>query len=163
MTDATQHQLISDIAHELIADIAPRELPLFHLTSEVYIKNLDRGDEPPEPTDEMLGFGLDAATTYLTPVVLALTTEVVTFLAKKAKESIKEESGELVTKFVKEMFKGVPPTEERDKKTPLALSREELVQLRQLMVETAKHLRLPKDKTELLVNAVVGSLAITES
>jgi hypothetical protein len=166
MTDATQHQLISDIAHEVITEIAPRELPSFPLTSKAYFASINdpgEGGEPPKPKDEMLGFGLDTAVTYLTPVILALTTEVVTFLAKKVKDSIKEESGELVTKFVKEMFKRIPPAEERDKKAPLAVSREELVQLRQLMLETAKHLRLPNDKTELLVNAVVGKLVIAES
>jgi hypothetical protein len=160
MTDATQHQLISDIAHELITEIAPGELPLFRVTSEAYFENLDKELKLLEPTDEMLGFGLDMAITFLTPVVLALTTKVVTFLADKVRESIKEASGELVTKFVEKMFKSNPPTEERDKKTPLTLSGEELAQLRQLMLDTAKRLRLPNDKTESLVNAIVAKLAI---
>jgi hypothetical protein len=163
MIDATQHQLISDTAHEVITEIAPRELPLFHITSKTYLENLDEGLKQRKPTDTMLGFGLDTAITFLTPVVLALTTEVVKFLAEKAKESIKEASAELITKFVKEMFKRIPSTEERDQETPLALSREELVELRQLMLETAKPLGLPNDKMELLVNALVGKLAIADS
>jgi hypothetical protein len=163
MTDRTEHQLICDIAHEVITEIAPGELPLFRVTSKTYLENLDEGLKPRKPTDKMLGFGLDTAITFLTPVVLALTTEVIKFLVEKVKESIKEASGELITKFVKEMVKRIPPTEERDRKTPLALSREELVELRQLLLETAKHLRLPKEKTELLVNAIVGRLAIANS
>jgi hypothetical protein len=163
MTDATQNQLISDIAHELITEIAPGELPLFPVTSEVYFENLDKGLKLLEPTDEMLGFGSDTAITFLTPVVLALTTKVVIFLADKVRESIKEASGELVTKFIKEMFKSIPPTEEQEKKTPLILSREQLSQLRQLIFETAKHLRLPSDKTESLVNAIVTKLVIGDT
>jgi hypothetical protein len=163
MTDATQHQLINDIAHELIAEISPEELDLFHPTSEAFFENLDKGLKLLEPTDEMLGFGLDTAVTFLTPVVLVLTTEVVTFLAEKAKESIKEASGELITKFIKEIFKRIPPTAEGDKRAPLALSHEELVQLRQLILDTAKRLRLPNDKTELLVHAIVGRLTIADS
>jgi hypothetical protein len=162
MTDATQHQLISDVAHEVITEIAPRELPLFRVTSKTYLDNLDEGLKPLNAIDQMLGFGLDTAITFLTPVVLALTTEAVKFLAEKVKESVKEASGEMITKFVKKMFNRIPPTEE-DKSTPLVLSREELVQLRQLMVETARHLRLPKEKTGLLVNAIMGRLAVPDA
>ena len=36
MTDATQQQLISDIAHEVITEIAPRELLLFRVTSKTF-------------------------------------------------------------------------------------------------------------------------------
>jgi hypothetical protein len=163
MTDATQHQLISDIAHEVITEIAPGELPLFRVTSKTYLDNLNKELKPRKPTDQMLGFGLDTAITFLTPVVLALTTEVVKLLAEKAKETLKEASAELVSKFVKAMVRRISPTEERDEKTPLALSREELAQLHRLMFETAKQLRLPNDKTELLVNAIVGRLAVANS
>jgi hypothetical protein len=159
MTDAAQHQLIRDIAHELIAQIAPRELPLFGPASAAFFNPDSKPVPPSTPRDEMLGFGPDTAITFLTPVVLALTTEAVKFLMEKVKESIKEASGELITKWVKKIFN----TEERAKNTPLALSREELVQLRQLMVETAKHLRLPNDKTELLVNTIVGQLALADA
>jgi hypothetical protein len=162
MTELAYKELITDIAHELIAEIAPRELPLFRPTSEAFINNLGRGLNPRNATDEMLGFGLDTAIAFLTPVVLALTTEVVKFLAEKAKESIKEASGELITKIIKGVFNRIPPTGQ-DKSTPLVLSREELVQLRQLMVETARHLRLPKEKTGLLVNAIMGRLAVPDA
>jgi hypothetical protein len=162
MTDATQHQLISDIAHEVVTEIAPGELPLFRVTSKTYLENLDEGLKPRKPTDKMLGFGLDTAITFLTPVVLAFTTEAVKFLAERVKESVKEASGELITRIIKKIFNRIPPTEE-DKSPPLVLSLEELMQLRQLMVETAKHLRLPQEKTELLVNAIMGRLAVPNS
>jgi hypothetical protein len=159
MTELAYKELITDIAHELIAQIAPQELPLFRPTSEAFINNLGNGLTRRDTTDDMLGFGLDTAIDFLTPVVLALTTEVVKFLAEKAKESIKEASGELIAKFIKRMFNRIPSTEE-DKSTPLVLSPEELVQLRQLMLETTEQLRLPKEKTTLLVNAIVGRLAV---
>jgi hypothetical protein len=162
MNELAYKELITDIAHDLIAQIAPQELPLFRPTSEAYLRNLGQGFTPRHATDDMLGFGLDTAITFLTPVVLAVATEAVKFLAEKVKESVKEASGELVTKFVKELFNRIPPAGE-DKSTPLVLSQEELVQLRQLMVETAKHLRLPKEKTGLLVNAIMGRLAVPEA
>jgi hypothetical protein len=90
MTDVTQHQLISDIAHELIAQVAPRELPLFRPTSQAYFENLKGEVQSSKSKDEMLGFGPDTAITFLTPIVLALTTEVFKFLADKVKESVKE-------------------------------------------------------------------------
>jgi hypothetical protein len=58
------------------------------------------------------------------------------------------------------MFKRISPKEE-EKEVSLKLSREEIIELRKLMLETAKQLRLPEDKTDLLVHAMVGRLAIT--
>ena len=161
MIEVTQRPLISDIAHELIAQIAPRELPMFRPTCEAYFEDPEKIFEAPK--DNRLGFGLDTAIAFLTPVVLAVTTGVVKFLAEKVKESLKEASAELVAKLVKKMFNGRPLPAEGDKNKPLALSHEELAQLRQLMVEMAKRLRLSKDQTELLVSAVVGRLAIADT
>jgi hypothetical protein len=40
--------------------------------------------------DEVLGFGLAEAATFLTPLVLAVITEVVKFLAEEVKQSLKD-------------------------------------------------------------------------
>jgi hypothetical protein len=160
MIDANQVPLISDISRGLVEEIAPQELPLFRITSKVYFEEPEKVFEDRKHHDNVLAIGLGDTITFLTPVVLAITTQVIKFLAEKAQKSIQEQSEEIIAKFVKSMFKRISPKEE-EKEVSLKLSREELIELRKLMLETAKQLRLPEDRTDLLVNAMVGRLAIT--
>ena len=166
--NANQYPLVSDIAYELVQEIAPRELPLFQITSKAYFEKPDKVFEEFIHHGGILNFGLDSVTIFLTPAVLAVTNKVITFLWNKVKEAIQEESEEIINKFVKDMFKSIPykkkqGKERQDEKTSLKLSREELVQLHQIMLETAKQLRLPQHETELLVNAMVGRLVTTNT
>ncbi len=165
MTDLTRDQLIRDIARDVVGQIAPQELPLFRATSEAYFKNPREVLEGKKPRDETLGFGLETAVAFLTPVVLAVATEVVKFVAERIKESLKEEGAGIVTELIKKMFKRFRSTgEERGKAPALApLSPEQLAQVRQRAIEKACQLNLPEVQARLLADAIVGSLAVIDS
>jgi len=74
MTDfiQNQNQLVADLARDMVAEIAPQELPTFRAQSEAYFKDPERALKGQAGKDDMLGFGVGAAVTFLTPVVLAV-------------------------------------------------------------------------------------------
>ncbi len=161
MTNATENQLVSDVAHDLLNQLAPQELPLFRATSEAYFKNPQKALKGQLARDETLGFGSGEAAILLTPLVLAVTTEVVKFLAEEIKKSVKEESSSLISASVKKVFKKFRPQEKADKKTPPPLSPEQLAQVREIALKKARQLKLPEARAKLLADSVVGSLAVT--
>jgi hypothetical protein len=96
MIDANQVPLISDISCGLVEEIAPQELPLFRITSKVYFEEPEKVFEDRKHHDNVLAIGLGDTITFLTPVVLAITTQVIKFLAEKAQKSIQEKAKKLL-------------------------------------------------------------------
>ncbi len=85
MTDSTHNQLVIDLGRDLISRIAPQEIPIFRANSEAYFKDPQKTLSARAGKDETLGFGIGEAAAFLTPVVLAVTTEVIKFLAEEVK------------------------------------------------------------------------------
>jgi hypothetical protein len=158
MTDLVDHQLIAQVARELVSDMAPQELPLFRANSEAYFKNPEQALAGQPAKDDMLGFGAGEATVFLTPVVLAVATEVVKFVTEEVKKSAQAEGSALVGDAVKAMFKKLRPPE-KEKKTPPPLTAEQLAQVRAIALKKARQLKLSEDRARILADSVVGSLA----
>ncbi|MFQ6013946.1 MAG: hypothetical protein ACE5NP_00710 [Anaerolineae bacterium] len=169
MTDSTKNQLIANVARELVAQTAPQELPLFRATSEVYFKDPEKALKGGAGKDDMLGFGLAAAATFLTPVALAVASEVVEFVAEEVKESVEEESEELIDDAVKKVFKKFRREEEKKDKekeeppSPPPLTPEQLEEVRELALEKARQLNLSESQAELLADSLVGDLILPDN
>jgi len=76
MPYSVQDQLVSELARNLVANTAPQELPLFRPVSEAYFKDPDGTLKGQPGKDETLGFGVGEAATFITPIVLAVMTDV---------------------------------------------------------------------------------------
>ena len=159
MTDLGNNQLIADVTRDIIAQTAPQELPLFRAISEAYIKDPDRVLNPQTSKEEKLSFGVGDAVTILTPIALAAVTEVLKYIGERLVKTAKEEGAEVASNTVKRLFKKFQ-SEERDcfKSTPY-LSQEHMIQIRRIVLEKARQLRLSEAQSEMLADAVVGSLA----
>jgi hypothetical protein len=72
LNDATQNQLATDVARDLVGQLAPEEMPLFRATSEAYLKDPQKVLKEHTGEDEMLGFGTGEVVSLLTPVALAV-------------------------------------------------------------------------------------------
>ena len=83
MTDTGDTQLIIDLSRDLLAQVAPQELPLFRAASQAYQSDPDALSKSGGEKDEMLGFGAGEVAALLTPAVLLITSEVVKFLAEE--------------------------------------------------------------------------------
>src|SRR5438874_338517 len=87
MNDIDQDQLITQVAHDVVAQMVPQELPLFPTISEAYFKNPRKMREGQEGKEEMLGFGMEVVSAALmSPIVLAIVNDVVQALAQEVTE-----------------------------------------------------------------------------
>jgi hypothetical protein len=75
MADAAEQQAIADLAKQIVADVAPREMALFRPLSQAYFKDPQKTLKGGGGGDRMLGFGgTSAAGTLMTPMILQSTT-----------------------------------------------------------------------------------------
>ena len=102
---AAQQQLIAEVARSQVGEIAPHEAALFRATSEAYFKRPNEPQRRQVGDCDMLGFGAGGAVTFLTPVILAIATDVVTFLAVELSKQLKVETTDAITALVKRLFK----------------------------------------------------------
>lgn len=81
---AAMRQFMLAVAHTIVADIAPEELPFFHALAEEYFDD----PTPPTPsqrrTDDPLASGFDEFLAAATPAALAMTTTALTYIQHAA-------------------------------------------------------------------------------
>lgn len=153
-------QLIIDLSRNVIAEVAPEELPLFRPLGKAYLQNPEKIGEDPSSGDEMLGFGVGETVTLITPYVFPIISSVVIYLAREVGDALKEESSALVDDRVKLLFRRFRPAEEETKKLPPPLSREQLRQVHTLATEKARQLNLPEEQAQMLADGITSSLAV---
>jgi hypothetical protein len=90
MADSSQNQAISEIARDVVTHIAPQELPILQGVCEAYFDDPVKALKPLKSEDRVLGFGLDASATLLTPVVIAVVSEVFQLLVQIGKKAIED-------------------------------------------------------------------------
>jgi hypothetical protein len=160
MTDTTYNQLVTEVTRDLITQMAPQEVPLVRATSEAYFRNPEKVLATHAGKDEMLGFGTGEVVTLLTPVVLAVTADVVTFLAEEFKKVFKDESATMVSVSVNALFKKLHPAEKAEKQMPPPLTGEQLARVREIALKKARQLKLSERSAKLLADSLVGGLAV---
>jgi hypothetical protein len=158
MKNSDQSQLIADVARDVVAQIAPEELPLFRATSVAYFKNPDKLVKKQMRKDEMLGFGVGEAVSLLTPTVLVVVAEAVTFVTAEVKKSIATESAGLISDLVKKQFKKFQPEEKKAGDNPPPLTLEQIAQVRKLAYQRFLQLKLSDAQANRLADAVVATL-----
>ncbi|WNG27719.1 hypothetical protein F0U62_29575 [Cystobacter fuscus] len=162
MMDQTQVQIISELSRDLVLQVAPGELPRFEETRAAYFEDPDKVLRGQSSQDEILGFGLGTLLTQMTPAILAVATQVVTFLVGEVKTQLKAESTGFMGEIVKRMFKRFKE-EPLDKPQPpgLAVTPEMLRRVRETTLQNATRLHLPQEQAAVLADAVVGSLSLS--
>ena len=158
MTSAENNQLIADVARDIVAQTAPQELPLFRATSAVYFKRPDKALKNQAGKDEILGFGTGEMVSLLTPVVLTVVTEVVTFLTLEVKKAVAAESASLISDQVKNLFKKFHIEGEKGQSGSSSLTREQIARVRKLACERFLQLKLSESQANRLADAIAISL-----
>jgi hypothetical protein len=148
MIEPRNNELIADLTRDVIAHKAPQELPLFRALCEAYFERPDKVLACRPPKDDMLGFGVGEVVTYLTPVALAVVTEVLKYLGEQ-----------VASDAVKRLFKKFRSAEQAGPQSPPPLSQEQMIRIRQIVLERARQLRLSEDQSGVLADAVISSLA----
>ena len=157
MQQTTQQQATTNLAQMVIEQLAPQELPLFRAVSEAFFQNPDAAMRSQAGIDEMLGFGVGEATLFLTPTVLIAAQKLVEFAMEAAKEPIKQGIGDLITRMLVKVGVVRKPDVAA---TIQPLTPSQLAQARQLTIETLHQYNFPKDKSDLVADALIGKLAL---
>lgn len=177
MTELAEHELIAELARGAVREVAPRELPRFRLTSAAYFEDPERVLAAEAEGDLLLGFGDGPTVQFLTPIVLAVSTQVVRFLADEVGKSLKEESPAAIQEVVKRMLKRFRPADgavrggearpadeasrEASAQTTPTLTLEQLARLREVAYETARRMSLAESKASLLADSIIGGMAVS--
>jgi hypothetical protein len=159
MTQSIETQLISDIARDLVAQIAPQELPLFRPIKEAYFKDPEKARKGTAAKDEMLGFGVADAAMLITPIVLTVVTDVVKHITEQVLETVKQEGAMLATDIVKKLFKKLRTPTENEEEIPL-ITDEQRSDIYQLAFKQAYQLNLPEDQAKALAASIIDLLVI---
>lgn len=157
MEDDILNQFVSELSRDLVSEVAPQELPLFRAASEAFYKDPENLTAERPATDDMLGFGTGEAVALLTPVIIAVSQQVVLFVMEQVKKSGEEQGATLINETVKKMFKKFRPAR---KDGPVPLDSEQLAQVRKMALKQALELKLSEQRARLLADAIVGRLAI---
>jgi hypothetical protein len=103
--------------------------------------------------------------TQMTPAILAIATQVVTFLVGEVKTQLKAESTGFVGELVKRMFKRFKEPLDKPQPQPqppgLSVTPELLRRVRETTLQNASRLHLPQEQAAVLADAVVGSLSLS--
>jgi hypothetical protein len=156
MSAMTDDELAVALARSAVEKAAPEEMVIFPAASEAFLEGKDLTDRT--RGGPLLGLGVDAAVVMLTPVALTVAKDVLGFLRVQLKKQADKHGEDAFDWLYAKIFRrGDDDGEKKD--GPPELTDEQLEEVRQLAIEKAKQLKLPKDKAELLADSLVGSLA----
>lgn len=162
-----EQQMIAQMSRQLIAVVAPAELPMFRANSAAFFVNPQQALKPGKPKDEMLGFGLGGATSFVTPVVMAVVALAWNLAAAELKKAFQGESQEMVTSWVKALFSPLKHAQATDAAKPPTpspaparqrLTQDQLQRLHAAALEKARQY-VDADQARRLADELVGHLA----
>jgi hypothetical protein len=154
------HQLIAEVSRAVVAQLAPQELPLFQPTCEAYFRSPASALKVRANKDTMLGFGTGEVVALLTPIVLAIVAELVTFLTVDVRKVAADQSATMLVGFVKRMFERRRGDAKTREGAVAPLTPDQLAQVRRRAYEKARDLKLSEAQARLLADAIAGNLAL---
>ncbi|CUW32996.1 MULTISPECIES: hypothetical protein [Streptomyces] len=162
--DAPHHVLITEIARDVIEEIAPDEVPMFSAVSDAYFADPRRATSSRGTRKSPLGFGSGAVDLILTPIVLAATAKAVECLADLF---FKHTTGEGTRAALRGIFRtgrrspGEPAPDAATEGTSAAavaveLRQEDIERLRHVLETTLHDCGAAPDTSRLIADAVIG-------
>jgi hypothetical protein len=130
-----QQQLVYELARQVVTQLSPKELPLLRATSQAYFKNPDAVQV--DGKDQMLGFGVNNVRMSVSPLALAISSEVIKSMPARPRS----ETGQAVFP---------------------ALSPEQMAHARDVAFRKASQFRLSEANAHKLAEAVVVGLSASE-
>ena len=152
---AEEQDLVRALAASVVGDLSPDELDVFDETAEEFFADPDEvlraGDK-----DEAVGFGLELA--LITPVVLAVVTSVVRFLASLLADAMQETARPAVVRTLRRVLRiregGATAQAE------VSLDADQLRRVHEVAMNRAVSLGLPEDRARLLADSIAGGIVV---
>ena len=151
MSEIDQDQFIASIAHDVVAQIAPKELSLFPTLSEAYFKNPRQMLKGQEGKEELLGFGIEVVSVVvMSPIVLTIVNSVVQTLTQEVTDS----------GVVRKLLEKLHIVKKRTGKLSTPFSTEQIKQVHQLTILKARQFKLSEAQAQQLADSLVGRLVL---
>lgn len=165
MIDSTEREIITEVTRDLVRQLSPEEEPLFSLTSQMFFERSGKLDE--DWGEKLLGYDHPSETVkeavFLTPVLLSIMTDVVSFIKHELGKSIQGGGSLIFSGLVKKMFKRFQPAgEQTETRPPVSLTPEQLAALHHLVIEKATELRLSQNRAASLADKIVACLVMDQ-
>lgn len=155
--DAVNHELpdgypqVGDVVRDVIAEVAPDELPLVDRLRQLGDKRAERLLARRTSGRDLLGFGIDEIVVLASPIVWFVLNEAAARLTEDAVAS----SGLAVRRWLRRRFgrhraaAALPP-----------FAPEQVAQVRAQVLETARRSGMDAERAELLADSVAGRLML---
>lgn len=151
---STKRCTVREVVHDVVADVAPEELPvlagLSRLDDDEALRRLSRRRRPREP----LGFDMDTVATLATAIVWVAVQESVKQMVHPAADGLSRKTGARLRRLL------------RRRSAPTALpafTSEQLAEIHRRVLELAEQNDLDADRATVLAERVVARLALGAS
>jgi hypothetical protein len=153
---AAEQDLVRALAASVVGDLSPDELDVFDETAEEFFADPDEvlraGDK-----DEAVGFGLELA--LITPVVLAVVTSVVRFLASLLADAMKETARPALVRTLRRILR-IREDGATAQAAAVPLDVDQLRRVHEVAMNRAMSLGLPEDRARLLADSIAGGIVV---
>ncbi len=149
-------QMISGISRTVVAQIAPKELDLFDVTSEAYFR--DPKGVRRSQKEQMLAFGGQEAAVFLTPILLTVTSLAVDFMKEPVKVAVSKGLTDNLTVLFKKLGEKLfgKPVQHRAMQP---LTADQFAELHKLIRTTLEQYQVAEPLREQIANAVIAETA----
>jgi hypothetical protein len=180
LSQTDERAMVEALARVAVDDAAPEEGPLFGPMADAYY-DPRRGTPSGSKSDEMLGFGVDAAAAavLVTPVALEVAKNVLGYVVGELQTAFKDEAKPMIQALVKRVLRRSPKLEDKAAEEPAAapaaepgaapaaepaaapqLTQAQLDELRKVALSTAERMGLREPKASVLADAIVGAMVL---
>jgi hypothetical protein len=177
LSQTDERAIVEALARVAVDDAAPEEGPLFGPMTDAYY-DPRRGTPSGAKSDEMLGFGVDAAAAVVlvTPIALEVAKNVLGYVVGELQTAFKDEAKPMIQALVKRVLRRRPkPEDDKAAAAPAAepaaapaaepaaapqLTQAQLDEVRQVALSTAERMGLREPKASVLADAIVGAIVL---
>jgi hypothetical protein len=160
-TDGDPQARLLALARPAVAAVGPEELPLLEATVAATRRPWAR--RRPGRSEDVLGFGWDESVPMVTMAALGAAQAVLVYLASLAGDVLREETSGAIRHRLRALLRRrAPRWAARSLVIDVPLEPEQLRRVREIAVDTASDLGLDRASAELVADAIVGRLAVTE-
>jgi hypothetical protein len=158
LAQGDEQDLVRELTATVLEKVSPDELDVLDETADEYFEDPE-GVLGPGRKDEAVGFGLEAA--LITPVVLAVATSVVRFLASLVADAVKESTTPVLVRTLRRLLRIRSAQETQDGGAAAALTAQQVRRVHAVALQRATDLGLQEDQARLLADAVAGGVVVT--
>lgn len=167
-SDKDIKETIRDVSFGIVSEIAPEESDFFYEISDAYftnpelLKNINSGDDP-------VGFGIEGVIEMVSPATIGIVSTVITYIATEIFGAAKGALTDELKNKIKSLFdkdklnnkdKGTDISKNNipEKENTVALTSDQLKQIRDKAIEEGLALKLSNQKATELANALIASI-----